>query len=138
MPPKLSIGSQGSSPFTPKKCKGCGSNIVTTEPVNCNKCLALYHPGCVKAQNVLQTENVTLRKEIYEDSLKIFDPVKASVDALRVDFEELSAKFSDRVAAIESDNESIKNRLDTACADITKNTVSIDSLGHWLMTYWLA
>ncbi|KAH0563559.1 hypothetical protein KQX54_002019, partial [Cotesia glomerata] len=152
-PSKLNLELQGSSPsLTPKKCKGCGSNIVTSEPVNCNKCLALYHPGCAKAQNVLQTggfqkccgpkkaislddiremlhvENGTLRKEIYEDSLKVYDPVKASVDARRDDFEELSAKLGDRMAAIESDNASIKNRLDPACADITKNTASIDSL----------
>lgn len=139
MLPKLNLGTHGSSPvFTPKKCKGCSSNIVTAEPVNCNKCHAQYHPGCAKAQSTLQSsgfqkccgpkkalslddiremlrvENGTLRKEIYEDSLKVFDPVKASVDSLRIDLEEISAKLRDRMSAIESDNVTINNRLDMA------------------------
>lgn len=141
-----------SSTLTPKRCRGCNSNIVTSDPVSCGKCLVPYHPGCARNQTTLATggyqkccgvkksyslddirdiirrENDELRKALNDDSSKVLDPVKNSVDALQEKVQELSNKLEERLALVEIDNRNIHKRIDRACTQIDDNSASIKEL----------
>ncbi|KAH0546488.1 hypothetical protein KQX54_010388, partial [Cotesia glomerata] len=123
-------------------CRGCSGNIAT-DSVNCQVCLATYHPSCAKSTNVLPNggfqrccgikksfSHDDLRKLIREENTVIETRIRAKINKVQGSVDVLSKLISERLSEVEAENRALGDRVITLEEKVNINTDKINASGN--------
>lgn len=123
-------------------CRGCSGNIAT-DSVNCQVCLATYHPSCAKSTNVLPNSGFQrccgtkksfsyedLRKLIREENTAIETRISAEINKVQGSIDTLSKSVSERLSEIEAGNRALGDRVNVLEGKVNINTDKINAFGN--------